>query len=130
MYEKLVYVKPAKPTKEMAAMAYPSNMFVSQDQWEQMIVLEQRLTKMKGLISGFKLSRDDWLSWYNKPDFSRLPGVWGKNAADKDAVCKLLVCKILRPDVFPQFAAEFIKDNLGDEYVPEGMPSLDKVLKT
>lgn len=77
--------------------------------------MELKLTKMKGLISGFKLSKDEWLSWYNKPDFSRLPGVWGKNAADKDAVCKLLLCKVLRPDVFPQFAAEFIKDNLGDE---------------
>jgi len=90
-------------------------MFVSQEQWEQMICLELKLTKMKGLISGFKLSKDEWLSWFNKPDFSRLPGVWGKNAADKDAVCKLLLCKVLRPDVFPQFAAEFIKDNLGDE---------------
>lgn len=44
-----------------------------------------------------------------------MPGVWGKNMADKDAVSKLLICKVLRPDVFPQFAAEFIKDNLGDE---------------
>jgi len=63
LYEKLVFVKPLKPTKETAAMAYPHNMFVSQDKWEQMIVLEQKLPKMKGLISGFKISRDDWLSW-------------------------------------------------------------------
>jgi len=28
------------------------------------------------------------------------------------------------------FATEFIKDNLGDEFISEGMPQLDKVLKT
>jgi len=47
----------------MAAMAYPHNAFIEQEKWEQCIVLEQILVKMKGLISGVKLSKDDWLSW-------------------------------------------------------------------
>jgi len=28
------------------------------------------------------------------------------------------------------FAFEFIRDNLGEEFVPEGMPALDKVFKS
>lgn len=39
---------------------YPRDMFVTQEQWEKMLVLEQRLPKLKGLISGFKLSREEW----------------------------------------------------------------------
>jgi len=65
-----------------------------------------------------------------KPDYQKLPGVWGKGQADKDSMCKLLICKVLRPDYFMNFAHEFIRDNLGDEFVPEGIPSLDKVFKS
>lgn len=87
--------------------------FVNNVQWEQMIVIEQKLPKLKGLISGFKLSTDEWYSWYNKPDITKLPGVWGKNPPD--SLCKLLICKILRPDKFIEFVNDFIKENLGEE---------------
>ena len=82
----------------MAAMAHQSNAFIEQAKWEQCLWLEQKLAKMKGLISGFKLSKNDWPAWYTKPDFSQLPGMLGTNAADKVSVCKLLICKVLRPD--------------------------------
>jgi hypothetical protein len=56
--------------------------------------------------------------------------VWGKGQADKDSMCKLLICKVLRPDYFMIFAHEFIRDNLGEEFVPEGMPAIEKVFKS
>mmetsp|Transcript_72516 Transcript_72516/g.156831 ORF Transcript_72516/g.156831 Transcript_72516/m.156831 type:complete len:108 (+) Transcript_72516:430-753(+) len=93
-----------------------------------MIMIESKLPKLKGLISGFKLSTDEWQSWFNKPDISKLPGVWGKNGPD--SLCKLLICKILRPDKFIDFAIEFIKENLGEDFVPEGMADLGKIMKS
>lgn len=124
IYETLVYEKKGKTS---SADLKPNGVyFVNQSQWEQMIVIESKLQKLKGLISGFKLSTEEWLTWYTKPDITKLPGVWGKNGPD--SLCKLLICKILRPDKFIEFAIEFIKENLGDEFIPEGMPDLGKII--
>jgi len=54
--------------------------------------------------------------------------VWSKT--QPDSLCKLLICKILRPDKFMEFAIEFIRFNLSDEFIPEGMPDVGKAMKT
>jgi len=43
-------------------------------------------------------------------------------------LCKLIICKILRPDKFFEFAIEFISNNLGPEFIPEGMPDVSRLL--
>jgi len=104
--------------------------FVSEKIWMEMIALSQTISEFSGFDDSFANNLDTWERIYNsKTPYEDIEEFlqMGKNEEDKYSKFHLLVVtKCLRPDVVVPATMEFVKFNIGKEFIE--VPQFDLAL--
>ena len=98
--------------------------------WDNITELEKQLPEaFGGIIGGLTHSRKEWKRWYihSEPETEHLPGEW--DAKCEDYIKKMIVLRCLRQDRVMFAVAEYIKDNLGQEFIEPPSQSFSDILE-
>lgn len=93
--------------------------WLSEAAWGKLKAIEEDLGPVdpmfENLSEKIAADADDWEEWYNmtNPESQSMPGDFRELAA----VPRLLLMRVFRPDRLPFALSDYVKDNLGEEFV-------------
>jgi dynein heavy chain len=107
--------------EEVAPRGVELSAWMSESAWARLKGIEEDLGPINPVFAELteRLSTDaeDWEDWYNRsnPENFPMPGEY----AHLEDVPRLIVMRVLRPDRLPFALAEYVRKNLGEEFVTQ-----------
>ena len=121
MKEYVDVISRGRIAEEVAPRGVELSAWMSEASWARLKACEEDLGTVNptftDLTERMAADAEDWEDWYNRsnPELSPMPG----ECANLEDVPRLIVMRILRPDRLPFALVEYVRKNLGEEFVTQ-----------
>ena len=102
----------------------PNPLLFTESQWETILHMSN-FEQFKDLAQQIATNTEEWREYYNDPDSRSSPEPY----ANLEPFRKLMLMKVIRPDLFVAQAKEFIKDILGEFFITPDVFTLEDTFK-